>query len=93
MRGALAYTFAAAGRKEEAHQILRDLTELAKQEYVTPYFFAGVHVGLGENERAIEYLERCFQEHSHWLIYLHLDPSLDALRDEPSFQDLLQQVA
>ena len=92
MRAALAHTFAAAGRKKEAVQILGDLTELAKQKYVAPYFFAGVHAGLGENERAIEYLERCFQEHSHWLIYLHLDPSLDGLRDEPRFQDLLRRV-
>ncbi len=50
------------------------------------YFFAGIHIGLGENDRAIEYLEKSFEEHSHWLIYLHIDPSMDGLRDNPRFQ-------
>ncbi len=92
MRAALAQTLGTAGRTKEALQILDELTELDKQEYVAPYFFAGIHIGLGENERAIEYLEKCFEEHSHWLIYLHLDPSMDGLRDDPGFQSLLRRV-
>jgi hypothetical protein len=57
--------------------MLDDLTRLAKQKRVAPYFFAGIYIGLGENDRAIEYLEKCYEEHSHWLIYLHIDPSMD----------------
>jgi serine/threonine protein kinase/tetratricopeptide (TPR) repeat protein len=92
MRAALAHTLGTAGRTKEALQILDDLTKLAKQKYVAPYFFAGIHLGLGENNRAIEYLEKCYEEHSHWLIYLHIDPSMDALRDNPGFQGLLRRV-
>ncbi|MGA7461813.1 MAG: protein kinase [Candidatus Korobacteraceae bacterium] len=92
MRAALAHTLGAAGRVAEARQILDDLTNLAKQKYIAPYFFAGIHNGLGEQERAIEYLEECYEEHSHWLIYLHLDPGMDDLRGTPRFQDLLRQI-
>ncbi len=92
MRAALAQTFGAAGRKEEASEILDDLTKLAKQKYVAPYFFAGIHVGLGENDRAMECLEKSYEEHSHWLIYLHMDPGMDDLRSNPRFQDLLRRV-
>ena len=92
MRAALAQTLGTAGRTKEALQILDELTKLAKQKYGAPYFFAGIHIGLGENERAIEYLEKCYEEHSHWLIYLHIDPSMDALRDNPGFQGLLRRV-
>ena len=92
MRAALAHTLGTAGRTAEARQILSDLTELAKQRYVAPYFFAGIHIGLGENDRAIDYLQKCDEEHSHWLIYLHLDPSMDDLRDHRAFQDLLRRV-
>ncbi len=92
MRAALAHTLATAGRRSEALQILDDLITLAKQKYVAPYFFAGIHIGLGENERAMEYLEKSYEEHSHWLIYLHIDPSMDALRENPHFQDLLRRV-
>ena len=92
MRAALAHTLGAAARKKEALHILDELTKLAKQKYVAPYFLAGIHIGLGETERAIEYLEKCYQEHSHWLIYLHLDPSMDGLRGDPGFQDILRRI-
>ena len=92
MRAALASTLATAGRTTDALQMLDELTGLAKQKYVAPYFFAGIYVGLREIDRAMECLEQCFEEHSHWLIYLHIDPSMDGLRDNPHFQDLLRRV-
>ncbi len=92
MRAALAQTFGTAGLKKKAIEILDDLTKLAKQKYIAPYFLAGIHVGLGEDDRAIEFLEKSYEEHSHWLIYLHMDPGMDALRSNLRFQDLLRRV-
>ena len=92
MRAALAHSLGTAGRTTEAVEMLDDLTGLATTKYVAPYFFAGIYIGMGENERAIECLEKCYEEHSHWLIYLHLDPSMDALREHPRFQNLLQRI-
>jgi serine/threonine protein kinase/Tfp pilus assembly protein PilF len=92
MLASLAHTLGTAGRTKEAIQILSDLTTLARQKYVAPYFFAGIHIGLGEIDRAMECLEKSYEEHSHWLIYLHMDPSMDALREDRRFQDLLRHV-
>jgi serine/threonine protein kinase/Tfp pilus assembly protein PilF len=92
LNAALAQTFATAGERKKAIQILDDLTNLSKQKYVAPYFFAGIHVGLGEDDRAIEYLGKSYEEHSHWLIYLHLDPSMDNLRSNTRFQDWARRV-
>jgi tetratricopeptide (TPR) repeat protein len=92
MRAALAYIFGTAGRTKEACQMLDDLTALAKKQYVAPYFFAGIYVCLGQNDLAIQCLEKSYEERSHWLIYLHIDPSMDPLRDNPRFQDLLRRV-
>jgi eukaryotic-like serine/threonine-protein kinase len=92
MRAALAHSYAKAGRTKEALQILDDLAKLAEREYVAPHFFAGIHIGLGQNDRALEYLEKSYQEHSHWLIYLHIDPSMDDLRNDSRFQNLLKRV-
>jgi eukaryotic-like serine/threonine-protein kinase len=92
MRAALASTLSTAGRTPKALHLLDDLLELAKHTYVAPYFFAGIYIGLGDNNRAIEYLERSYEEHSHWLIYLHIDPSMDALRDDPRFLNLMQRI-
>jgi len=92
MSAALAQTYAAAGERKKAIQILDELTELAKQKYVAPYFFAGIHIGLGEDDRAMECLEKSYEEHSNWLLYLHIDPSMDGLRSHARFQDLLRRV-
>jgi serine/threonine protein kinase/Tfp pilus assembly protein PilF len=92
MRAALAHSYAKAGRAKEALAILDDLTKLAQHKYVAPHFFAGIYIGLGEYDRAIEYLEKSCEEHSHWLIYLHMDPGMDDLRKDPRFHDLLKRV-
>ncbi|HEX4001390.1 MAG TPA: tetratricopeptide repeat protein [Candidatus Acidoferrales bacterium] len=92
MRAALARTLGRAGKTTEARQILDDLAKLSREKYVAPYFFAGIHIGLGEDDRAIECLEKAYDERSHWLIYLHIDPAMDALRYNPRFQDLLRRV-
>jgi serine/threonine protein kinase/Tfp pilus assembly protein PilF len=92
VRASLAHSYGKAGRTKEALQVLDDLTRLAKCKYVAPHFFAGIHIGLGENDRALDYLEKSYEDHSHWLIYLHIDPVMDDLRNEPRFQDLLKRV-
>src|SRR5215472_3815613 len=89
---ALAQTLATAGERGKAIQILDNLNNLAKQKYVSPYFFAGIHIGLGDHDRAMEYLEQSYSELSHWLIYLHIDPSMDPLRSNARFQDLVGRI-
>jgi hypothetical protein len=51
-----------------------------------------VHVGLGANDKAFEYLERAYEERSGSLIYLKVEPILDPLRSDPRFQDLVRRV-
>jgi serine/threonine protein kinase/Tfp pilus assembly protein PilF len=92
MRAALAHTYGESGRAAEARQVLSDLTELGKHRYVAPHFCAGIYIGVGEYDRALECLEKSYQEHCHWLIYLHIDPSMDALRGSPRFQELAKRV-
>jgi len=92
VRASLAHSYGKAGRTKEARQILDDLTSVATCKYVAPHFFAGIHIGLGENDLALDCLEKSYEEHSHWLIYLHIDPTMDDLRCEPGFQDLLKRV-
>ncbi len=92
LNAALAQSLATAGTKEQASRILADLTNLAKQKYIAPYFLAGIHVGMGEDDRALAYLEKSYEERSHWLLYLHIDPGMDPLRSNPQFQDLLRRI-
>ena len=92
MRAALAHTYGVAGRRQEALDILDQLTCLAKEEYVSPYFIAGIHLGLQEEGRCLEWLEHAYDDKSHWLLYLHIDPGMDKLRETPELQNLLRRI-
>jgi serine/threonine protein kinase/tetratricopeptide (TPR) repeat protein len=92
MHAALAQTYGMAGKPEKALEILDSLTHRAAQEYVAPYFFAGIYAGTQEKDRALEWLGKAYEENSHWLLYLHIDPGMDSLRGDPRFDKLLERV-
>ncbi len=50
------------GRTDEGRAVLRRLEELSSQRYVSPYHMAYVHTGLGDKERAMDWLERAYRE-------------------------------
>ena len=51
-----------------------------------------VNVGLGENEKAMEWLERAFADRSNGLVFMKVEPELDSLRSNLRFVSLLQRV-
>jgi tetratricopeptide (TPR) repeat protein len=88
----LGYTYALAGRRDEARKVLDQLKEVSKQKYVPPIFFAIPHLALGEKDQAFEWLDKAFEErHSH-LIHLKVHPVYDPLRSDPRFASLLRRV-
>ena len=88
----LGHAYASAGNTAKARKILDDLHGLAKIRYVPPYAFALIHTGLGENEEALEWLERAYQDRNSWMPWMQVEPRLDPLREEPRFQDLLRRM-
>jgi hypothetical protein len=59
---------------------------------VTPVAFAMMHAGLGETDRAFEWLDRAMEERRGWLAYLKVEPLLDPLRVDPRFMRLMQKM-
>ncbi|MGB7926060.1 MAG: winged helix-turn-helix domain-containing protein [Pyrinomonadaceae bacterium] len=88
----LGYAYAAAGRKGEAREVLRDLTSRSGRRYVSSYLIATLYAGLGENDRALTWLEKAYEERDYLLVMLRIDPRLDGLRADPRFTDLLRRV-
>ncbi len=89
-QAALAHAFAVSGRKKDASEIVAGLRGAAKQHYISPFCVALAEAGLGENERALDALEKAFDEHDVWLIWLGREPRLDSLRADPRFQKMLE---
>ena len=56
------------------------------------YDIAVVYVGLGEHVRAMDWLEKAYQERFSWLIWLQVEPMFDSLRSDRQFLDLVRRV-
>jgi TolB-like protein/DNA-binding winged helix-turn-helix (wHTH) protein/Tfp pilus assembly protein PilF len=93
MLGALGYAYSVAGQKSEAEKVLGQLMDQSKKQYVSPFYVAIVYAGLRENERALDWLEKAYQDRSNGVVFIKVDPQLDGLRTIPRFQALLRRLA
>jgi tetratricopeptide (TPR) repeat protein len=91
-RPMLAYTYAAAGKREQAMRILEEQKELAKQRYISPFNFAVIYLGLGDTGRAFEYLEKAYEEHPQTMVHLKSQPMFDSLRSDSRYTELLRKM-
>ena len=94
VRAALAFAYASTGRRSEAFKILRSFqSEKATGSYVSPYMLGVISAGLGDQDKAFEYLEAAYSEKSSDLVYfIKADYRLDGLRSDPRFANLLARV-
>jgi DNA-binding winged helix-turn-helix (wHTH) protein/lipoprotein NlpI len=81
-----------AGRADEARETLVELEKLAHRKFVTSYGVALVHTALGEKDAALTWLNKAFDERSHWLVWLRLDPRWNRLRTDLRFVELVGRV-
>jgi DNA-binding winged helix-turn-helix (wHTH) protein/TolB-like protein/lipoprotein NlpI len=88
----LAHAHARAGDRDRAALLLRRLEHESTQRYVTPVDFAVVYAGLGENDRAFEWLERAFRERVGPVRLLDADARYAPLRADPRYTDLRRRI-
>jgi len=92
MRAALGRVYAKSQKKHEANEVLNELNELAKRQYVSAYEVATIYVALGNNEEAFQLLAKAYAEHSFRLVNLNVCPHFKSVRSDPRFQGLVQRV-
>jgi tetratricopeptide (TPR) repeat protein len=86
----LGAAYAGAGERAKAQAILTRLQNT--KEYVSQGELAALYTALGDKDAAFASLENAYQDHDLQLQFLKVDPSFDALRDDPRFADLLRRV-
>ena len=90
--GSLGYGYAISGNRTEAVRIVKELEDRYARKEASGGKIAAVYAGLGEKDKAFEWLEKDFQNHSGELPALRWGIPPETLRDDPRFKDLLKRM-
>jgi tetratricopeptide (TPR) repeat protein len=85
----LGYAYAVSGKRDEAAKLIE---ELSRQRYPSPAAIAIVYLGLGDKDRALELLDKAYEERASELVWLKVDPIYDPLRADPHFIALFKKA-
>jgi tetratricopeptide (TPR) repeat protein len=83
---------AVCGKTSAAHETIAELRQLATRTFVTSYGIALVYAGLAETDAAFSWLNRAFEERSHWLVWLRLGPRWGRMRTQACFLELVSRL-
>jgi hypothetical protein len=84
--------FLRSGMRGFLHEELKSTLARSKRQYVSSPAIASWYARLGEKDKALEWLEKAYQEGAHNMVFISVDPALDSLRSDPRFQDLLHRM-
>jgi tetratricopeptide (TPR) repeat protein len=86
------FAFAMAGKRNESIRILEDMKAQwnRKEMYAIP--IAGVYASLGEEDLALNWLEKALERREPNIVKINVNPIFDSLRSRPRFQALLNKM-
>jgi TolB-like protein/Tfp pilus assembly protein PilF len=88
----LGQAYALAGKTANAREVLRQLEQMSQERYVSPYHMAYVYTGLGEPDRAMDFLDRAYEERSGNVYGIKGSFLFTTLHSHPRFQALLRKM-
>src|SRR6185295_3657271 len=90
--GRLGCALAEAGKTEAAEAVLREMEQITSHRHISPYHRAVVNCALGRSAEALDLLEEAYATRDAKILWLGVDPELDALHAEPRFNELLRKM-
>jgi serine/threonine-protein kinase len=90
--GALGQAYGLSGEPGPARELLTSLRERGQREFIPCTPIALIHLGLGETEQALDWLEKGDARRESSLTVMGVHPAFDALRGQPRFEKLLHRL-
>jgi TolB-like protein/Flp pilus assembly protein TadD len=90
--GDLGFVYAVVGKRAEALDKIKQLEEKYRRKEAIGQYIATIYVGLGDKDKAFEWLEKDFQARNGKLPEIRWQLQFESLRDDPRFQDLLRRM-
>jgi serine/threonine-protein kinase len=86
------YFYAAAGKRADAIAVLKELEEKYARKEAAGQDIAAVYTGLGDKDKAFEWLEKDFKSRTGRLMEIRWLIPFEPLRDDPRFKDMLKRM-
>ena len=84
--------YAKLGRAEEARKLVQQAQNSWKPHGQSSLWISAIYAGLGEKNAAFDWLEKAFQEHTQFLVYLKTHPLFENLHGDPRFDALVKRI-
>jgi eukaryotic-like serine/threonine-protein kinase len=91
-RGLLGFAYARWGKRAEAEKVLQEIKDLSQRQFFSGFDQARIYAGLGDKDEALRWLEKAYEERDWGIAWLKVDPTLDSLRADPKFSDLMYRM-
>ena len=88
--GDLGFIYASTKKPAEAMQLIRELEEKYARKEAIGQYIAPIYVGLGDKDKAFEWLEKDFQSRNGKLVEIRWQLQFEPLRDDPRYKDLIK---
>ena len=80
------------GHPDEIERVLRQMMEEANAGTRRPFEVALVATMKGDHSLALEWLEKSYQHHDYWMLFINVDPEYDPIRSDPRFQAIVHRL-
>jgi TolB-like protein/Flp pilus assembly protein TadD len=89
---ALGLAYGSVGKKGQTEKIVEAFKAAARKRYVPATYFGMLYAGLGDQEQALTWLEKAYDQRADGLTWINVDPMLDPLRKQPRFKALVRKM-
>jgi TolB-like protein/Flp pilus assembly protein TadD len=90
--GDLGYVYAMTGKQAEADKLIKELEGKYERREGLGQYIAAVYLGLGDKDKAFEWLEKDFQVRNGKLKEVRWQLQFESIFDDPRFKDLMRRM-